>query len=157
MCVWSSATPNDRVAAMTVTPDPIRIRPAASPDREEVLELLRPFVDDRKILPRTRDELAELMPTSFVALRDGEVVGFVALDVYSKKLAEIRGLVVSAECQGLGVGKRLVDACVELARGRDVMEILAITSSESFFRACGFDFTLPDEKKALFLQTRTRD
>ena len=45
---------------------------------------------------------------------------------------------------------------MELARARDVMEILAITSSESFFRACGFDFTLPDEKKALFLQTRKR-
>ncbi len=63
---------------------------------------------------------------------------------------------MSGECQGLGVWTRLVEACVELARARDVMEILAITSSESFFRACGFDFTLPDEKKALFLQTRKR-
>ena len=28
------------------------------------------------------------------------------------------------------------------------------TSAESFFLACGFDFTLPGEKKALFMQTR---
>ena len=117
--------------------DPIRIRPAGGQDRAAVLGLLGPFVGSRKILPRIRDELDELLPTSFVALRDARVVGFVALDVYSKKLAEIRGLVVGDDCQGLGVGRRLVDACVELARERDVMEILAITSSESFFRACG--------------------
>jgi len=29
-----------------------------------------------------------------------------------------------------------------------------VTSSEEFFQTCGFDFTLPGEKKALFLQTR---
>jgi amino-acid N-acetyltransferase len=31
---------------------------------------------------------------------------------------------------------------------------MAITSTDEFFRACGFDFTLPGEKKALFIQTR---
>jgi len=32
--------------------------------------------------------------------------------------------------------------------------VIAITSSEEFFQRCGFDFTLPGEKKAVFLQTR---
>jgi hypothetical protein len=31
---------------------------------------------------------------------------------------------------------------------------MAITSSDEFFRSCGFDFTLPGEKKALFMLTR---
>lgn len=141
---------------MMVPSDRVQIRPGSSGDRAAVRELLQVFVDDRKILPRTSDELDELLQTSFVAISGGRVVGFAALDIYSQKLAELRGLVVSGEYQGLGVGTRLVEACVELARERDVMEILAITSSESFFRACGFDFTLPDEKKALFLQTRKR-
>ena len=30
---------------------------------------------------------------------------------------------------------------------------MAIASSEEFFRNSGFDFTLPGEKKALFIQT----
>jgi hypothetical protein len=30
---------------------------------------------------------------------------------------------------------------------------MAITSKEDFFRQCGFDFTLPGEKKALFIHT----
>jgi hypothetical protein len=33
---------------------------------------------------------------------------------------------------------------------------MAITSADDFFHRCGFDFTLPGEKKALFLQTRER-
>jgi len=52
------------------------------------------------------------------------------------------------------VGKRLVEACVNRAREEQILEVMAITSSEEFFRSCGFDFTLPGEKKALFLQTR---
>ena len=141
---------------MAVASDPCLIRPAGSPDCPAALAQLRPFVEERKILSRTYDELDVLLPTSFVSVREDRVVGFAALDIYSRKLLEIRGLVVSGDCQGLGIGQRLVEACVELAREREVMEILAISSSESFFRSCGFEFTLPDEKKAFFLQIRTR-
>ena len=69
------------------------------------------------------------------------------------KLAEIRSLAVVPEFQGKGVGRLLVEECVERARKRDVLEVMAITSSEVFFRSCGFDFTLPGEKKALFIST----
>lgn len=134
----------------------IEIRRARPKDLPAVRALLRPFVEDRKILRRTRDEVAELVATSFVAARAGRIVGFAALDIYSRKLAEIRGLVVAEACQGRGVGRRLVEACVDLAHARDVMEVLAISSSEAFFRSCGFDFTLPGEKKAMFRQTRER-
>jgi amino-acid N-acetyltransferase len=134
----------------------IEIRPAALKDLSAVRAVLRPFVEHRTILRRTRDEVAEMLATSFVAVRAGRVIGFAALDIYSRKLAEIRGLVVADEFQGRGVGKRLVEACVALAHDRDVMEVLAITSSEAFFRSCGFDFTLPDEKKAMFRRTRER-
>ena len=84
------------------------------------------------------------------------LVGFAALEIYSKKLGEIRSLAVLPELQGQGIGGRLVSACVERARERNVLEVMAITSSEGFFRACGFDFTLPGERKALFIQTRDR-
>ena len=81
-------------------------------------------------------------------------MGFVVLEIYSAKLAEIRSLVVAADWQGQGLGKRLVAACVDRARERGVFEVMAVTSSEDFFRSCGFDYTLPGEKKAFFLQTR---
>jgi N-acetylglutamate synthase-like GNAT family acetyltransferase len=68
-------------------------------------------------------------------------------------MAELRSLAVDLEYRRHGVGSRLVAACVDLARSRNVLEVMAITSSERFFVSCGFDFTLPGEKKALFYQT----
>ena len=132
----------------------IRVRPATADDVAELDRFVQPFVEQKKLLPRTIDELEELISHGFIAERDGRIVGFAALEVYSKKLAEVRSLAVLPELQGQGIGKQLVQACIDRAREKNILEVMAITSSEEFFRACGFDFTLPGEKKALFLQTR---
>ncbi|HEY2249814.1 MAG TPA: GNAT family N-acetyltransferase [Planctomycetaceae bacterium] len=137
----------------------ITVRPAHGPDIRPLAELIAPFVEQRKLLPRTVDELALLLPNYFVAEAPGDdgqgrLIGCAALEIYSSKLAELRSLVVIPEYQGHGVGKLLVEACVNRARDEQILEVMAITSSEEFFQSCGFDFTLPGEKKALFLQTR---
>ncbi len=139
---------------MTSNDSAISVRPAQQDDLTAVAEFIHPFVVDGRLLPRTETELVELLDTGFVAERAGKVVGFSALEIYSAKLAEIRSLAVSGEVQGSGVGRQLISACIELAREKRVLEVMAITSSEQFFLACGFDFTLPGEKKAFFLQTR---
>ena len=130
------------------------VRPSTMADLEDIYEFIRPFVEAGRLLPRTVDELEGLIPTGFVAIVADEVVGFVALEIYSRKLAEIRSLCVSSDYRGQGIGKRLALACVDLARRQKIFEVMAITSTEEFFRSCGFDFTLPGEKKALFLLTR---
>jgi amino-acid N-acetyltransferase len=128
------------------------IRSAKPEDVPRILALIEPFVSAGKLLQRTIEEIRDLVPTGFVAERGGAIVGFAALEVYSKKLAEIRSLAVSADQQKQGLGSQLVKACVELAVSRNILEVMAVTSSEAFFRDCGFDFTLPGEKKALFIQ-----
>ncbi len=130
------------------------VRGANGADLSAIESFIQPFVDEGRLLPRTTDELEGLLPSGFVALRDDQIVGFAALEVYSKKLAELRSLAVSPSCRGLGIGHRLVDACLQVARERNVFEVLVITSEEQFFQGCGFDFTLPGQKKALFYQTR---
>lgn len=130
------------------------IRRATPQDIPALAEFIRPFVEDHKLLPRTLDELEELLDGFYIALREGQIIGCAALEIYSRKLAEIRSLAVSPSVQGLGVGRRLVAACIELAREQNILEVMAISSAEPFFRSCGFDFTLPGEKKAFFLQTR---
>lgn len=132
----------------------IIIRKAQHDDLNAVGQFITPFIDQGKLLPRTHDELEDLMETLFIALLDGQIVGCAALEIYSRKLAEIRSLAVSPAVQGLGIGRMLVQACLDLARQRNILEVMAITSSDAFFKACGFDFTLPGEKKALFYQTR---
>lgn len=132
----------------------VEVRPIERRDLAAVTRLIQPYVEVGKLLPRTRQELRALLPHGFVATLEGRVVGFAALEVYSAKLAEIRSLVVAQEHQGRGVGRLLVDACVHRARSRNILEVMAITSNEEFFKRCGFDFTLPGEKKALFIHTR---
>lgn len=130
------------------------IRRATRDDRHRIIDFIRPYVESRYLLPRTLDEVEELIDTFFVAELDGVMVGCATLEIYGRKLAEIRSLAVAPEARGYGIGKRLVEACIELARERDVFEVMAISSNERFFIACGFDFTLPQERKAFFLQTR---
>ena len=81
----------------------------------------------------------------------GAEVSFAAVDIYSPKLAEIQCLAVQLEFQQLGVGKQLVARCVELARHNNVRELMVITSSDEFLQECGFDYSLPRQKRALFI------
>jgi len=130
--------------------DMVTVRPARHEDVHAIQDCIEPFVKHGKILPRTVAELSQLIDYYFVAEHDGEIVGCVVLEVYSKKLSEIRSLAVSAEAHGSGIGKKLVEACIDRARSENILEVMAISSDEKFFRSCGFDFTLPGEKKALF-------
>lgn len=137
---------------MAVTTN-VNIRKATPGDVSEIAEFITPFVEQGKLLPRTFNELDDLIDTLFIAEIEGEIVGCGALEVYSRKLAEIRSLAVLPTVQGKGIGSLLVRACVELSREMGILEVMVVTSQEDFFKACGFDFTLPGEKKALFFQT----
>lgn len=130
------------------------VRPTTPADLERVDAFIDPFVADGRILPRTTDELRDLLPDAFLAELEGRVVGFAALEVYSPKLAEIRSLAVEDSQRGRGIGRSLVDACIRRAEERNVFEVLVVTSEDAFFQRCGFDYTLPGEKRALFYQTR---
>lgn len=134
----------------------ISYRSAHHEDVEALEQFLEPFVVARKLLRRSPEEIALLTKHGFVAEVHGGIVGFSAIEIYSRKLAEIQSLAVSDRFQGRGIGKTLVLMCLQRARELDVMEVLAISSSEDFLRGCGFDYSLPDQKKALFCQLRPR-
>lgn len=135
----------------------VHFRQGTSRDVRAVNHFLRPFINERKLLRRTRSELESLVPSGFLAIVGGQVVGFSAVEIYSRKLAEIQCLAVEPSYQGFGLGSELVRRCVELARERGVMEVLAISSSDGFLQKLGFNYSLPDQKRALFCQLRSRD
>lgn len=139
--------------SFTVTKTVI-IRKAHRDDLPAIEALIERFVDDGILLPRTFQELEQLLGNFFVAEIEAQMVGCAALDIYNRKLAEIRSLAVDPSAQGNGVGKLLVQACIDLAQERDILEVMAISASEDFFKSCGFDFTLPNLRKAFFIQTR---
>ena len=135
---------------------PLAVRPANAEDFQTVEAFIEPFVAEGRILPRTTDELRGLLEHGFLAEQGGDLVGFAALEIYSAKLAEIRSLTVLDSVRGQGVGRALLEACLERAKERRVFEVMAVTSQDAFFQRCGFDYTLPGEKRALFLQTREK-
>ena len=134
--------------------DGIVIREARGSDIQGISLLIEPLIEQNVLLRRTMSELALLLENFFVAEDHGKIVGCAALEVYSQKLAELRSLVVAPEYRGRGIGKRLVDAILQEARAEEILEVMAITASEDFFRSCGFEYTLPGQKKALFFKTR---
>lgn len=94
------------------------------------------------------------IPSFFVAELNGEIVGCCALQVYSKRLAEVRSLAVLPTRMGQGIGGQLVRACLARARERGVRQLLAVTSEPSFFQAHGFTVH-SGWKTALFADVRS--
>jgi amino-acid N-acetyltransferase len=89
------------------------------------------------------------IPSFFVAELDGRIVGCCALQIYSRRLAEIRSLAVHPDLTRSGIGSRLVEACKRRARERGVKQVMAVTSSSEFFEKLDFS-TFKRERTALF-------
>ncbi|GIW94778.1 MAG: N-acetylglutamate synthase [Pirellulaceae bacterium] len=138
-------------SAATQHPE-ILIRAANPIDVPQIRTLIAPFVEQKKLLPRSDEELTELTRNGFVAEVDKQVVGFAAVEVYSRKLAELVCLAVAEPYQGMGIGRRLVRQCIRRARELNILELMAISASDGFLKSCGFDYSLPEQKRALFYQ-----
>ena len=78
----------------------VLVRPATPDDLHALDEFIKPFVDQKILIPRTFDELQELIRYGFVAESNARLVGFAALEVYSSKLGEIRSLAVDQPLLG---------------------------------------------------------
>ena len=132
--------------------DSVLIRQADAGDVPAIQHLIAPFVQARQLLARTDREIEWLATHGFVALVGEEVTGFAAVEIYSRKLAEVQCLAVASTMHGRGIGKRLVEQCVLRAKEHGVLELMAITANEEFLMQCGFDYSLPNQKRALFIR-----
>lgn len=135
----------------------ILITRAIEQDVDEAHRFLQQFVDQGFLLARTKEELRSLAITAFIARMDERVVGFSAVEIYSKKLAELQCMAVCSSVQRRGVGGRLVNQCVKLAKSEGVLELMAISASSDFLQSCGFDYSLPQQKRALFIEPQKTD
>jgi len=114
------------LSAATIEPEPAR-----SEDRASIERLVA-----ASGLPQ--QGLAEHLGSALVARADRSVVGCVALELYGED-ALLRSLAVAPECRGRGLGLRLAEAAVELARRRGARRLwLLTTTAEGFFPRLGF-------------------
>jgi N-acetylglutamate synthase-like GNAT family acetyltransferase len=70
----------------------ITIRSANPDDLNAVLGLVETVLVDHGLFARRKRNCQSLLENAFVAEIGSPIVGFAALDVYSKKLAEIKSL-----------------------------------------------------------------
>ncbi len=123
------------------------IRKAALADIPALVSLVSENSD--RLLPRTKTDFEELIDTTWVAEKNGEVVGCATLEVYSPKISEIRNVAVKEGHRKRGLGKSLINAAVAEARSRKIPQILVVTSSPDYFEQLNFGTCL-NEKYALF-------
>ena len=96
-------------------------------------------VKDGIILNRTEDEVATNI-RSYVLAKEGEkLVGYTALHIHSKRLAEIRSLIVEEAYRGQKIGQRMVEFTLNEARALGVEEdVLVLTYLPLFFQKIDF-------------------
>ena len=75
---------------------------------------------------------------------DGAIVGCGALKIYSGELAEVAGLAVRRDRQGVGLGRALLEALLTQARDHGLARVFALTRKPEFFLRLGF---VPAEKE----------
>jgi len=91
--------------------------------------------------------LREFDPTSersWIAEKDGEVVGSVFVIRHDDTTAKLRMLYVDASARGMGIGQRLVDECVRFARQVGYTRMLLwtvdiLTDARKLYQKAGFE------------------
>ena len=108
-------------------------------DIPDMQKLVASEVQEGTILNRTEDEVATNI-RSYVLAKDGDtLVGYTALHVHSRRLAEIRSLIVDEAYRGQKVGQRMVQFTLEEAKNLGVEEdVLVLTYLPDFFQKLNF-------------------
>ena len=123
------------------------LRKAKKSDISKIVALIKQNQD--KLLLRKRREVAALIDSTWVIEEDKQVVGCCILEIYSKKIAEIRSVAVHVDYRDKDYGTALVNAALGEAKRKRVYQVLAVTSSVDFFKSLNFGPCLK-ERFALF-------
>jgi amino-acid N-acetyltransferase len=94
------------------------------------------------------DGIDEHVSTMVVAKKGSEVVGAAAVELYADG-ALLRSVVVDPTAQGQGLGHRLSDAALSIAKDRGTRTaFLLTTTAEKFFPRLGFEQIVRDDVPA---------
>lgn len=114
------------------------LRKATLKDAEGIHALLEDWAAKELLLPRSLSDLYDDLRDFFVWEKDGRIVGCGALHLTWVDLAEIRSIAVAEDCQGDGIGKKIVEACLNDARELGVPRVFVLTFVPDFFAKFGF-------------------
>ena len=116
------------------------IRRARAEDAPAIHALIHRYAGQDLLLPRPLTDIYDRIRDFWVATdRQGMVVGCVAMRIWWHDLAEVRSLAVDPKTRRRGVGRALVEHCIEEARSLQIPKVFALTYQAEFFRRIGFE------------------
>lgn len=117
------------------------LRKAKVKDAVEIFKIIQNFALKEILLPRSLNSIYENIRDFYVYETGGKIVGVGSLHIYWEDLAEIKSLAVIEEYQHKGIGKKIVEACIEDAKQLGIKKVFALTYVPSFFERLGFKIT----------------
>ncbi len=114
------------------------IRRARIADAKPIQQLLIAYAKEGLMLSRSLSDIYEDIRDFYVFEHRGEVIGTVCLAICWEDLAEVRSLAVAEGHEGRGIGRKLVQTCLEEARELGLKRVFALTYKPVFFGKLGF-------------------
>ena len=121
------------------------IRKAKISDIKELHKLINFYADRGEMLPRSLNELYENIRDFLVFEEKGEILGCCALHVSWEDLGEIKSLAVKSGYTGKGIGRKLVEGCLEETNDLGIKKVFALTFKPEYFEKRGFRKIEKDE------------
>jgi amino-acid N-acetyltransferase len=115
-----------------------RIRKAKIEDIKQMQNLINSFAKQDLMLPRSLNELYENLRDFWVAEENNKVIGCSAMHISWDVLAEIKSLAVAKNKQGKGIGRALIETCIDEAKELGAKKIFVLTYKPDYFRKFGF-------------------
>lgn len=114
------------------------LRKAQINDVKEIQKLLMVYASKGDMLSRSLSELYESLRDFYVYEENGTILGATALHIVWEDLAEVRSVAVSEEAGRRGIGRQMVQACIDEARLLGLKRIFCLTYKPEFFGKMGF-------------------
>src|ERR671912_411700 len=116
------------------------IRTATITDVPRIQEIINSHAELGRMLFKSLAQLFEDL-RDFAVYEDesGRVVGCCAVTIIWADLAEVRSLAVDEAYRGRGIGRALVEWCVDEARRLRIRKLMSLTYEQRFFEKLGFE------------------
>lgn len=114
------------------------IRKAKIKDVKQMQEMINTFARQDIMLARSLSELYENIRDYWVKEEKGKVVGCAALHISWDNLAEIKSVAVLKIRQGKGIGRELINVCLDEAAGLGIKKVFMLTYKPEYFKKFGF-------------------
>jgi len=115
------------------------LKKASLKDVKAIHTLVNTCAGKGEMLPRSLAELYDNLRDYFVFVEAGAVLGTGALHLCWEDLAEVRSVCVEESMRSRGVGRKIVETCLDEARRFEVGRVFVLTYQDAFFSRFGFE------------------